>query len=336
MRKYMILLSVAMLGTLAVFGQSTMYDYANCGQWNTDPKAFFRTATAGQVKACLAIGANPNSVHDVKFYEGGFGKRKYTMRPLRLAIRLNRDEEIVRTLIEAGADTSGWPDWSFVHESVSPLSIDTESECKTKPGIIKLLLGAGVDPDLRDSRGNTALHLAAAYRGGKCGESIVRALLEGGADPNITDRKGRTALELGPSKRVSRVILAGGGTRSSKSTRGSSDGSGLFGAILSATEAVAADYEATSASIDEAMRQDAERAAGQEERARRERERLEEDRRRAARDSASRARRKAEVLDGDCCCISINDKGEYTCMDGFVSARDSVKPLCDIRRCRND
>ena len=39
------------------------------------------------------------------------------------------------------------------------------------------------------------------------------------------------------------------------------------------------------------------------------------------------------ILNSGCTCISVDgETGEYTCMDGFVSAPDSTKPLCDIRR----
>ena len=56
-----------------------------------------------------------------------------------------------------------------------------------------------------------------------------------------------------------------------------------------------------------------------------------------ARQAAQREKRRiaaknAEVLNSNCSCISIEDDGEYVCMDGFVSAPDSERPLCDIRR----
>ena len=43
-------------------------------------------------------------------------------------------------------------------------------------------------------------------------------------------------------------------------------------------------------------------------------------------------RRNAEIMSGNCSCISIKDNGEYTCMDGFVQSRNATKPLCDISR----
>ena len=41
----------------------------------------------------------------------------------------------------------------------------------------------------------------------------------------------------------------------------------------------------------------------------------------------------AKVLNSDCRCISIEEDGEYTCLDGFVVGNNSSgKPLCDIKR----
>ena len=80
-----------------------------------------------------------------------------------------------------------------------------------------------------------------------------------------------------------------------------------------------------------------EEARRQREEARRQREE-EAERQRQAAQAAERERLRIEgrnrsVLDSDCTCISIDERtGEYSCSDGFVSAPDSKKPLCDILR----
>ena len=79
-----------------------------------------------------------------------------------------------------------------------------------------------------------------------------------------------------------------------------------------------------------------EEARRQRDEARRQKE--EEERQRQAAQDAERERLRIEernrsVLSSDCTCISIDERtGEYSCSDGFVSAPDSKKPLCDILR----
>ena len=57
----------------------------------------------------------------------------------------------------------------------------------------RLLLEAGADKDLQDSRGNTAFMLAAKNGHVK----VARLLLEAGADKDLWDSFGRTALARG-------------------------------------------------------------------------------------------------------------------------------------------
>ncbi len=61
------------------------------------------------------------------------------------------------------------------------------------PKIVIYLTSTGVDPDIKDHDGRTALHLIALF--GKTPE-MVMALLEAGANLNEPDKKGRTALQL--------------------------------------------------------------------------------------------------------------------------------------------
>ncbi len=76
-----------------------------------------------------------------------------SFRPLTIAIRFSRREEIVRLLIMNGADVNS-PDGS----GYTPLM--TAANCK-QHGMVGMLLQAGADADAVDQQGNTAAMYAA-------------------------------------------------------------------------------------------------------------------------------------------------------------------------------
>ena len=61
------------------------------------------------------------------------------------------------------------------------------------PAVVKALLAAGANPDVRDNRGRTPLHYAVAKDGVIL--AVVEALLDAGADPAAKDSEGKTPLE---------------------------------------------------------------------------------------------------------------------------------------------
>lgn len=70
--------------------------------------------------------------------------------------------------------------------------------------LVKLLLEAGADPNLRQAQSMTPLHFAAFA--GPDRSAIVELLLRHGADPSLRDAQGRTALEYDHNPRVSAAI----------------------------------------------------------------------------------------------------------------------------------
>ena len=89
-------------------------------------------------------------------------------------------------------------------------------------------------------------------------------------------------------------------------------------------------YSEDSSLIERDEERRAQRAKQQEE-ARQAAQRERQARQEEARQAAQREQRRieannAEVLNSNCSCISIEDNGEYTCLDGFVGMS------CDIRR----
>jgi ankyrin repeat protein len=66
----------------------------------------------------------------------------------------------------------------------------------------RLVVGCGVNPNIKDKDGNTPLHYAA--REGRL--KVVELLLEHGADPNIQDKDGWTPLHYAAWKRRLKVV----------------------------------------------------------------------------------------------------------------------------------
>lgn len=60
--------------------------------------------------------------------------------------------------------------------------------------IIKSLLGLGIDPNLQDKKGRTALMLLYDYKNKIVDDKIIDMLIYGGADLTIKDNKGKTAM----------------------------------------------------------------------------------------------------------------------------------------------
>jgi uncharacterized protein len=143
------------------------------------------------VNKLMGAGAKPDHSTD-------YGKT-----PLMAAAKWGR-VEIVKTLLDEGvainaADTAGR---TALMESVG-LAKDTK--------VISLLAARGADINAVDKDGNTALTLAVASDQNNVG--VVGGILELGADANVKNSKGMTALEiaasLGRTEMVARIDSAG-------------------------------------------------------------------------------------------------------------------------------
>jgi serine/threonine-protein phosphatase 6 regulatory ankyrin repeat subunit B len=71
-----------------------------------------------------------------------------------------------------------------------------------KPFVIEFLLKRGLDINLQNEQGETALILAAWY--GR--EDLVELLLKKGADPNLKTRKGLSALKVASANRYDNIV----------------------------------------------------------------------------------------------------------------------------------
>src|SRR5688572_22708372 len=94
--------------------------------------------------------------------------------------------EAAALLIERGAEVDafgrGWMTGTAMHSATSRLQSD----------VVRILLDAGANPNVRQSAGWTPLH-AAAMNGDL---SSVELLLAAGADPTATNEEGRSVIDL--------------------------------------------------------------------------------------------------------------------------------------------
>ncbi len=138
---------------------------------------FFESASVELVEECLRGGANaddPGQIVPTVFR----------------AALLAADPEVIRLLVEAGADPNarlGPGSWTIGRSGSSPLH--TAASQNPNPGIVEALVAAGTDPNTRDDQSATPLHLAWQNPN----PAVSRALLRVGADPLARDDRGRVA-----------------------------------------------------------------------------------------------------------------------------------------------
>ena len=154
---------------------------SDCAAWNSE--AFFETASAGDVRACLRAGADPEA------------RDKDGSTPLHWAASEGHAGAIT-ALLEAGAD----PDARNESGGTPLLWAAFEGHA----GAIATLLEAGADPDARSKNGNTSLHWA-AFKGHA---GAIAALLEAGADPDAQVLGGWTPLHVAAGEDRAGAITA--------------------------------------------------------------------------------------------------------------------------------
>ena len=145
----------------------------DCGAWPR--KAFFESATAADVRACLAAGARVAALYDGQ------------PTALHLAAAYARSPAVIEEVLAAGADVSAARVRPF---RGTPLHW---VQYNKNPAVVEALLAAGADVEARDRSGNTVLKRAA----GQGNPAVVASLLEGGADVSAADRNGHTSLHVG-------------------------------------------------------------------------------------------------------------------------------------------
>ena len=184
-----------------VGGTTEAQPVPDCGQWNTGE--YFQAATVESVTTCLEGGANPKARD----------KDKWT--PLHWAASINKNPDIIRMLLNAGALVNkrvnrGWTPLHLAaafgeNPAVVKALIDAGAKLKwtefgpfstgakgiyfymplhmaaifnENPDVAKTLLNAGADPNQQSFSDGTPLHMAARFNENP---AVIEALLEGGA-----------------------------------------------------------------------------------------------------------------------------------------------------------
>ena len=84
-----------------------------------------------------------------------------------------------------------------------------------RTAIVKALLGAGADVEVRDEKGRTPLHYGAVV-----GREVVIALLDAGVNVNVREKDGVTPLHVAVSADVATALIAAGATVNARSREG--------------------------------------------------------------------------------------------------------------------
>ncbi len=209
---------------------------ASCNEWAKD--RYWKRTTAANVRACLEAGADPNV-------------RKGKWPPLHRAAVNTKYPDVIKALVDAGADLEARGNGSLSGDNLTPLHRAAEWGY---PGAVKGLVDAGADLEARNGLGYTPLHMAAntTYTTKK-----LEILLAAGANPNAQSRKGHRPMDFAKRKAAKRLLAAAGGRKRTQDTGGGAGWGALIGTATAvgvgtvsgaSTEAILAGVEAVAAS----------------------------------------------------------------------------------------
>ena len=169
MRRVMLVLACALCMD-ALAASDEVATNRSCDQWGSTD--FFETADVATVARCLET-RDPNETRDG--VPAWFG-----------AARRSSDPNVVRMLIEAGADTAA-------NDGDGNSALHAAVISNRHPAVLAALVAAGVDVSVKNKRGALPVQYAALRDDGP---QALKVLLEGGADATARAGNGRTLLHL--------------------------------------------------------------------------------------------------------------------------------------------
>jgi len=167
------------------------------------PKVFF-AAERGDTNFIARYLASSNDVNrSVIYYPAG---RRYA--PLLDVAVTSGQLDTVGFLLNKGANPNQ-PDSTGETPLMWAIGrIRNEVAAETRIEILKMLLKAGADPNLKASSTYTSAPLLKAASLGQ--SEMVSILLAAGADVNVTNTVGQTALHLADNAQIARLLIAAG------------------------------------------------------------------------------------------------------------------------------
>ena len=210
-------------------GAGNTPDPVACGNWGT--QSFFALASADIVAGCIDGGADVDSV---------VGRGTRAASPLSIAAASTRDADLIRVLLQAGADIAardGFYEYTPLHHAalsgtaeVVRVLVEADAELDAwatgfgvdwgwgwtplhlaarsnpDPDVVRALAEAGADLGARGDesyrKGNTPLH----YAGENPNPAVAAALLDAGADVNTLSETG-TPLHEAAANASNRTVI---------------------------------------------------------------------------------------------------------------------------------
>ena len=143
----------------------------------------------------LKAGADPN------YYQ------HFDIGPLRQAIQ-NRDSDIVKMFIDAGADVNGIAKHTRPSTPLMAAFNARERDRDVRIEVIKMLLKAGANPNICGSHENPALHeILSSKKPLKTKVEIAELLIGAGADVNAKNYTGMTPLHYAKNKTLIKLLI---------------------------------------------------------------------------------------------------------------------------------